>query len=323
MCLKHIYSAGMSSTQPESADAKHEDATLAALAALLKPLAQLALAQGVAVPAVEQLLRRAFVDVSRQSLIEVGLPEHRLVSRISTSTGLTRREVVRLSELSPQALTAPGGSLAAEVFTRWVSDRSLRAANGALAPLKRHGDAPSFEALARSVTQDVHPRSLLEELCRLELADVDEGGELVRLRRDAFVPDQDKQQMLGFLADNVGDHFQGVVDNVTGRGPRHFDQAVFADELSAESVTVAHEFVARQWQRLLSDAVSLLERRIEEDKQAGRPQDQRVRIGLYSYETGMLASMQPAAPSAPARKRAPAKTSIHADTKIDTKSRKR
>lgn len=258
---------------------------MSALAVLLQPLAQLALAQGVAVPAVEQLLRRAFVDAARQDLLAAGLPEHRLVSRISTSTGLTRREVVRLSELEPQALTSAGGSLAAEVFTRWASDRSLRAANGEIQPLKRHGDAPSFEALARSVTQDVHPRSLLEELCRLGLAEVDDSTESVRLLRTAFVPDQDKQQMLGFLADNVGDHLRGAVSNVTRSGRKqYFDQAVFADELSLESVEVAHEFVAAQWQRLLAEAVTLLERRIEEDKQAGRPQDQRVRIGLYSFK---------------------------------------
>jgi len=267
----------------------HDDTTLSALTALLQPLAQLALSQGVTVPAVEQLLRRAFVDAARQSLIEVGLPEHRLVSRISTSTGLTRREVVRLTELSPKALTSAQGSLAAEVFTRWVSDPSLRRLDGTIKPLKRHGDAPSFEALAKSVTQDVHPKSLLEELCRLDLADVDDTGESVSLRREAFVPDRDKQQMLGFLADNVGDHLRGVVSNVTG-GRKHFDQAVFADELSIESVSVAHDFVASQWQRLLAEAVGLLERRIEEDRLAGRAQDQRVRIGLYSYEDSMGAA---------------------------------
>lgn len=322
MCFEHIYSHGMTSRIPDSAQGPQEDATLAALSALLKPLAQLALAQGVAVPAVEQLLRRAFVDVARQSLIDDGLPEHRLVSRISTSTGLTRREVVRLSELSPQVLTAAGGSLAAEVFTRWVSDRSLRARDGSLLPLRRHGDAPSFEALARSVTQDVHPRSLLEELCRLELAEVDEAGELVRLCRDAFVPHQDKQQMLGFLADNVGDHLRGVVSNVTGSGGvTHFDQAVFADELSLESVRVAHEFVASQWQRLLAEAVTLLERRIEEDRLAGRPQDQRVRIGLYSYEDRMPSSVSKADELAHAAKRSAART--HTNIKTNTKSRKR
>lgn len=261
-----------------------DDAAQSALSALLRPLARLAVARGVPFAAVEAGLKQAFVEAAQQALRDAGLPEHRLVSRISTSTGINRREVTRLTQ-APSGHRAPvGPSPANEVFTRWVSDRSLRASRGKLKPLKRQGPAPSFEALARSVTQDVHPRSLLEELCRLGLARVDEESDTVSLLREAFVPGGDQQHMLAFLADNVGDHLNGAVSNVVGDARRHFDQAVFADELSSESLEVVHQFVSAQWKRLLNEAVPLLEQRIEEDRQAARTQDQRVRIGLYSYD---------------------------------------
>jgi hypothetical protein len=264
------------------------DATHAAIDALLGPIARLAVGQGITVALVEESLRRAFVEAATQTLVASGLPEHRLVSRISASTGLTRREVARVSEQLAQGVAAPGASLAAEVFTRWASDRSLRTSRGKIKALKRSGPAPSFETLARSVTQDVHPRTLLDELCRLGMAQVYDEGETVRLLKDAFVPDGDQQQMMGFLAANVGDHLAGAVNNVLGRAPRqHFDQAVFADELSVDSLPVVHEFVARQWKRVLSEAVTLLEDRIEQDHQAGSTQNKRVRIGLYSYEDDM------------------------------------
>lgn len=268
---------------PASGDAAH-----AAIEALLGPIARLAVDQGITVAQVEEALRRAFVESARQALVASGLPEHRLVSRISTSTGLTRREVARVSEQLALGVKAPGGSLAAEVFTRWVTDRSLKASRGKVKALKRAGPAPSFEVLARSVTQDVHPRTLLEELCRLGMAQWDEETDTVHLLKEAFVPDGDQQQMLHFLAANVGDHLSGAVHNVMGRGSRtHFDQAVFADELSAESLPLVREFVAHQWKRLLSEAVPMLEQRIEGDKQAAAKQDKRVRIGLYSYEDDM------------------------------------
>lgn len=276
----------MSKTPSKDKDTSGADATTAALSALLAPLARLAVSQGVGVQVVEELMRRAFVGAARQALIGAGLPEHRLVSRISTSTGLTRREVARLTQPDAADARPVGGSLASEVFTRWVTARGLRAPNGEMRPLKRMGPAPSFEALARSVTQDVHPRSLLEELCRLGMAEVDDEHDTVMLTRDAFVPDQDKQHMLGFLADNVGDHLRGVVSNVLSErdARKHFDQAVFADELSPESLAVVREFVIARWKNLLDDAVALLERRIEDDKAHGREQDRRVRIGLYSFD---------------------------------------
>jgi hypothetical protein len=277
----------MSDTDQSPGAQAEDDAARAALGVLLRPLARLAVAQGVPFAAVEDALKRAFVEAAQQALLAAGLPEHRLVSRISTSTGINRREVTRLTQSQPGQVAPVGGSPASEVFMRWVTDPSLRSAHGELKPLKRQGPAPSFEALARSVTQDVHPRSLLEELCRLGMARLDDEGETVSLLREAFVPGGDQRHMLAFLADNVGDHLNGAVSNVLGDARPHFDQAVFADELSSESLDVVRQFVASQWKRLLSEAVPLLEQCIEADRQAARPQDQRVRIGLYSHDDTM------------------------------------
>jgi Family of unknown function (DUF6502) len=266
------------------------NAVPAAISALLLPLARLAVSQGVPFSVAAAALKQAFVDAAREALVDAGLPEHRLVSRISTSTGLNRREVTRLTQAETSAHKPVAVSSAGEVFTRWVTDKTLRTRQGKVKPLARVGAAPSFEALARSVTQDVHPRSLLDELCRLGIAQVDQATDTVSLLRDAFVPGGDQQHMLAFLADNVGDHLSGAVSNVMAPGAsHHFDQAVFADELSAESLALVRQFVSGQWKRLLNEAVPLLEQCIEEDRQAARPQDQRVRIGLYSYSDDMPA----------------------------------
>ena len=268
-------------------DQDPSNAAPAAISALLLPLARLAVAQGVPFSVAEAALKQAFVEAARAALRDAGLPEHRLVSRISTSTGINRREVTKLTQAGPSDPQPVAVSLAGEVFTRWVTDKTLRTRQGQLQALKRSGPAPSFDALARSVTQDVHPRSLLDELCRLGMAQLDQDLDTVSLLRDTFVPGADQQHMLAFLADNVGDHLNGAVSNVTGQGQKHFDQAVFADELSTESMAQVQQFVSSQWKRLLDEAVPLLEQCIEDDRLAARAQDQRVRIGLYSYSDDM------------------------------------
>lgn len=273
-------------TEPQS-DPSH--ATLDAISVLFEPLARLALAHGVTVMDLQEAMRRALVRSARQTLLSQGLPEHRLVSRISASTGLTRREVMRIVESLSEPTVEAKGSPAAQVFTRWAGQARWPRV------LKRSGAARSFDALARSVTQDVHPRTLLDELVRLRMVALSEDGESVERLKDAFVPGGDERQMLDYLAANVGSHLTGVVSNVVKAGPPHFDQAVFADELSAESIPHIQAFVTRQWQRLFAEAVPLLETRIESDRQAGRPQDRCIRIGLYTYEDTM-----PAPPAAPA-----------------------
>jgi hypothetical protein len=43
-------------------------------------------------------------------------------------------------------------------------------------------------------------------------------------------------RLLGFLGDNVGDHLRAAVANVLGDTGLHFEQAVFADGLTAQAI---------------------------------------------------------------------------------------
>ena len=72
-----------------------QEALLSALSGILAPVARLCLDKGVTIQVVEQLVRQAFVAAARQS--SPGTNPDRLTSRISTMTGLTRREVDRLA----------------------------------------------------------------------------------------------------------------------------------------------------------------------------------------------------------------------------------
>lgn len=263
-----------------------QTALLAALRQVLRPLARLALARGLPYAALDELLRAALVEEARRLHVET--PSHGLVSRLSTATGLTRREVGRLLEAGAEPLLNAPHSLASEVLVRWMAD-PLYKRQGRPRTLPRMGEAPSFEALAQSVTRDVHPRSLLDELCRLDLVACNTDIDTVALRRDAFVPRADLAHMLSLLADNVGDHLNAAVDNVLGSGDAHFEQAVFADELSVPSVQALRPQIAAQWTDMFGRLAPELEQRIADDRTEGRTQDQRVRVGYYSFSTPMPA----------------------------------
>jgi hypothetical protein len=278
-------------------------ALLEALASLLEPLARLAVARGVSYRELEALAKAAFVRAAHAA--HPDLPEHRRVSRISTTTGLSRREVTRIVQAPGRA--APPRSLATEVFARWMTDSEWRDGRGRPRKLARQGPAPSFEALAQSITRDVHPRSLLEELVRLDLASVDDKTDTVSLVRDAFVPRGDAVRMARFLGENVGDHLAGAVDNVLQDGTQHFEQAVFADGLSEESLAAFRALVTAQWKTLRQVFVPELEKLIEADRKAERAPDRRIRIGLYTY-TESTAPAPAAAPAAKSRRSAPRKT---------------
>jgi hypothetical protein len=248
---------------------------------VLAPLAQLAVAEGLPYAALEAALKHAVVQAAAAAHAQAA--PQRSVSRISTATGINRREVTRLLHADAAAPRRPR-SLASALFAHWLGDPAYRDAQGAPRPLPRLGAAPSFETLAHAVTRDVHPRSLLDELLRLKLAALDESTDTVTLLRSGFVPRGDRQRMLGFLSDNVGDHLRAAVENLLAEGGRHFEQAVFADGLSADSVRQMRTLIGPQWKGLLEALVPPLERWVQADAKQPETARHRVRIGLYAFD---------------------------------------
>lgn len=258
-------------------------ALLRAFEAVLTPLARLAIGRGLTYPRVEEMLKRAFVRAAREARQQAGAAPARDVSQVSVATGIGRREVKRITEaLEPAALQRPAP--ATQLFLRWLADPPLRDAQGRPAALPRSGPAPSFEALATFVTRHVHPRSLLEELCRLGLAEVSADGQSVRLLRDHFVPPSDDPRLLAFIGHNVGDHLAAAAANVLRSGRVHVEQAVYTDELSDDAAQAVRALAQAQWQQLRAAVVPALEALIEQDRARGKPPTHRARLGFYSYE---------------------------------------
>ena len=282
----------------EPGQGPEQQALQEALAGLMASVARLGVARGLPYAAAEEMLRLAFVQAAARA--HPGLPEHRKVSRISTTTGLNRREVTRLVNQQQRGVAPRSRSVASEVFTHWRTQAPFRGADGQPKPLPRLGPTPSFEALAQAVTRDVHPRSLLDELCRLGLATWHEAADTVTVAREAFVPQGDSVRMLGFLADNVGDHLNAAIDNVLSDNRMHFEQAVFAHGLSTASIDSVRPAVRAQWQSLLQALVPTLEARVEADASTVPAPQGRLRVGLYTYHEG-AAVPAPAPPPVAAR----------------------
>jgi len=257
-------------------------ALMDAVNSVLAPLARLAVARGVQFSAVEEVLKIAFVQAAREAN-PGGLP-HRQVSRISTTTGINRREVTRLVTTNLRE-SQPRRSLAGEVYAHWLTDPVYREINGQPSPLRRQGPEPSFETLARTVTSDVHPRSLLSEMLRLGYAETDEGQDTVHVVREALVPKGDLPRSLRILGANVGGHFSGAVANVLGDGRQHFEQAIVGRGLSDASMVTLRKLVVAQWRHTFDSLVPAMERLIEADaKLDPAPESlQQILIGLYSF----------------------------------------
>lgn len=292
-------------TDDDAADLPPDQQALLDVAnALLLPLARLAVARGVHFSAIEERLKQAFVQAAREAN-PGGLP-HRQVSRISTTTGINRREVTRLvnADLRP---ARPRRSLAGEVYAHWLTSPVYRNRQGQALALPRQGPRPSFETLAREITSDVHPRSLLAEMLRLGYATQSADGDTLQAVQDALVPKGNLPRALRILGDNVGNHLTAAVTNVLGEAPTFFEKAIVASGVPDAELETARKLVEAQWRLAFDSLVPALQRLIQAEAPAGDAPagdapavTHRLLIGLYQHHQPEPAPAPPAASPEPA-----------------------
>lgn len=279
------------STEPASAPpADRPSPTLLHVLRVMRPLARWLVRAGVGHKVLADALKPVFLEAARAEMQRHGQRE--TDSALSVLSGLHRKDVRALGNVLPAGVPPerPARATPAQVLvSRWLAD-------GWPASLPIAGDAPSFDALARRVSVDVHPRTLMRELLRLGVATEQDGR--IELRRDAFVPDRRLDEAAQLMSESAADHLAAGVHNLTGDGPvRFLEQSVFADQLSEASVRELEALGNQLWKKALADmvkAATVLEAR---DAAAGSTvavvprADQRLRLGMFCYSTRM-ASLQ-------------------------------
>lgn len=260
------------------------DLALAATVRLLAPLADMLLDEGITYPVLAQALKQVFLEAAARNLEQ---REERVNdSKLSLLSGVHRKDVREWRSAGQPIQPAKNLGLAMEVFTRWMSDPGYCDKRGKPKLLDRVGTGASFETLAKSVSTDVHPRAVLDELVRLGVVEEEAAaGQPPRLRlsASAFVPRQGHSEMLQLLADNVGDHIATATNNIRGDAPPDLEQAIYADGLTKESAAKLAALSRSLWQRTFHDTVRTATALTLQD-QGRADADQRVRLGSYFYQ---------------------------------------
>ena len=254
---------------------KKSDIFLSYALKALAPVVQAAIREGITYPQFAQALKSTFFDVARKELEDRGAKQ--TDSAISILSGVHRKDVKVLGHSSRQ-LSRPL-SIASEVYTRWLASPDTTDSSGAPMTLPRIGPAPSFEALAHSVTKNVHPRTVLEELIRLKLVILE--GTVVIPQKSSFVPSEGYVEMAAFMANNLGDHAAAACSNLAGKDIPFLEQSVFADGLTEESIELLALLARQSWKRIFDDTVAIATQRVARDEVLEGKK--RMRLGVYFY----------------------------------------
>jgi len=261
----------------------------AAAQAILRPLVRVLLRNGIAYGAFAAMARRVYAEVAEK---EFALPGRKqTVARISTLTGLTRKEVTRIQAASG-SLENPAGGADVERYNRparviggWVREKRYQDKRGRPAQLPLEGDARSFAALVREFSGDIPPRAMADELARVGAIEILPEGR-VRLLTRAYIPRGDQAEKIGILGVDVSDLIRTIDHNLTcAPGDALFQRRVSYDNLPQELLPRLTRQLARKAQSCLES----MDRELaaaDRDRTPGAKGTGRVRagVGIYYFE---------------------------------------
>ena len=272
---------------------------LEACARVMRPMIRLALALGLKHAQLELMLRELLIDEARRAWLDKGVDPN--LSQLSVTTGLNRKAVTAKVREAEEPLPHTEMSAAAKTLTLWLQMSTDDPALLSL-PIAAGGETASFEAVARHASRgNVHHRTILDELVRLNMATEREGH--VELNAAGFVPATDMKGMLSFLGDNARDHLLAGVANTLGAPKPLLERSVFATGISVEDCERIHQLARQRWSALHHELTREMTRAFEaaESTASGR-----IRVGIYTYyeDAADVAKASPAAPSKSSDKKA-------------------
>ncbi len=252
---------------------------------LLRPLVRILLRNGIAFNAFADIAKQVYVEVADKDFAVQGKKQTN--SRISTITGLTRKEVQRLKDLTPDQSEADIDyhNRAARVVYGWVHDNRFSDTTGSPANLPFDGDGPSFSQLVRAHSGDMPPRAVLDELIRVGVVAKLDDNHYSLLAR-AYIPSAGTLEKLHILGTDVYGLLETLDRNIhfTDKEP-YFQRKVFYDNLPVEAIAGIRALISEDGQALLEKAnqhMAQLDRDMNPESQgSGR---RAAGIGIYYFE---------------------------------------
>lgn len=209
-----------------------------ALEYCLKPIARLCIHFGIDHRTFSEMLKAAFVTVAKEEFKVNG--KSQTDSRIALLTGVHRKDVRRLLGRTPEKTTGRQQGLIAHLIAQWLGTPELLDDHGEPRPIPRnpHPDhKTSFISLAETLTNDIHPRALMDECINRGIIKLTEDG-MVHLIAESLIPANDLDEKAHFFGQTIHDHISAAEHNLNSEQPPFLDRFVWHEGLTEADVKI-------------------------------------------------------------------------------------
>ena len=258
---------------------------MATVYACLRPFARVMLRSGVTYKSFAEIAKTAFVHEALLERDAKGRVTN--ASRVAVRTGLSRKEVRRVSELmlvkdGARSGVADHAGPPARVLHAWHFDPRFIGADGAPLDLNFEGGSPSFTDLVKAVGGDVPPGAVRAELFRAVALQELENG-LLRPTKRYFVPGDFDEKAITVMSGMLFPFISGLDHN---SNPAR-KTAGFIQRIAYAKLSPADREAFRVWSRV--EATRFIESiddwlTAREVKSSENADDPIGGIGVFYYE---------------------------------------
>ena len=245
---------------------------------MLRPLVRVMLRNGVACGSFEEMLRKAYVD---EAFILAGQEGKATISAVSAKTGLSRKEVKRLTEKQLTSTSDSGQKYnrAIRVISGWMNDSRFSTVDGVPRVLAMEGSEKAFSALVKDYSGDIPTRAMFDLLEKSGC--VEKHNDKVHLVSHAYVPGNDPVDIINILGTDSRELMETIIYNMScGAEQRRFQRKVSTHKLASSHVDEFQKDASRRSQALLEELDGWLNEHETQDKN----DSQYVSLGINYYQ---------------------------------------
>jgi hypothetical protein len=224
---------------------------LGTIARVMRPLIRILLRNGISFQTFADITKNQFVEVARS---EFGIEgRKKSTSRIAVITGLTRKEVTRISRLSfsGDQKSTERYNRASRVVSGWRRDGDFLDAKGQPAVLAMSGQTRTFQELVKRYSGDIPYRAVLDELVAQGVVHL-LGNKQVKLMERAYLPKADETMKLHILGTDTAYLIDTIGHNLRpGDSEARFQRKVLYDNLPDEALPALRRRSSKMGQALL------------------------------------------------------------------------
>jgi len=247
---------------------------------ILRPLVRVMIRNGVSTGSFEELVRKAYVDEA------FSLGKHNqqktTISSVSAQTGLSRKEVKRLSEMEDlqHADIEQRYNRGVRVISGWLNDKDFTDAAGDARTLSLDDGDNTFPALIKKYSGDIPTKAMLDLLTAADCVEVKDNR--VRLIKHAYVPGKDSAEVIRILGTDTNELLNTIDYNLTaGDSEKRYQRKVSSAALDKNAVEEFKKLSKKHAQALLEQLDEWLSNNeVDPDDENARY----VSLGINYYE---------------------------------------